>query len=613
MGAPESPRKRTAILVVHGMGSQRPLDMARGVADAVWLEGDDSGQGERRTWTHPEQTGSDIDLPVITTNFIRGTAKRTDFHESYWAHLMSETRAVAVLLWLFELAKMGPLLKPSVKALYWGAVIFLNLLVLSVSLLAIQLVVQFIDRVAGLSLTPKSIVGDFRSLVFVLLLTIIVAAVFSLGASLLKRAFKLATWSSLIAAATLIVFAIAVQDGLGTPADMVSTTERLTNLLLPILVAALIIKSVMGWWGLVGLGFTLVLSAGALLLVLLFFNPGLPNAADFVLAIQKGWLPWSITSYWSSIAACLFIALYFALYAIFLQPYLGDAARYFRNSPGNVAVRREIRKQSVDTLEALHLSGLYDRIVVVSHSLGTVVAYDMLRAYYSRIRNVLPDPATLGPPFAAVDQGDLTNAQAREQGREIVKQIATAVDQARQRIAAENPQPGDKELRAWLVTDFVTMGSPLTHALYLMCRGHTREELAADLERRTRERQFPTCPPRSLYGDGRLTYENPNNHRRYFHHGGQFALTRWTNLYFPVSQVFWGDAIGGEVGPVFGDPDSQSHIAEVKVYTNAKQRDDFFAHVRYWDIDQPEGVKAPHIVALQNAIDLADTGAANAL
>jgi pimeloyl-ACP methyl ester carboxylesterase len=613
MSTPVSPRKRTAVLVVHGMGSQRPLDMARGVADAVWLEGDHSGQGERRTWTHPEQTGSDIDLQVITTNFLHGTDKRTDFHESYWAHLMSETRAVAVLLWLFELAKMGPLLKPSIKALYWGAVIFLTLLVLSVSLLAIQFIVQFIDRVAGLSQTPESIVGDFRSLIYVFMLTIVVAAGFSLFASLYKRAFKLSTWSFLIAAVALIVFAIAVHDDIGTASDKVSTTERLTNLLLPILVAALVIKSVMGWWGLAGLGITLVLSAGAMELVLYLFNRRLANAADFVMAIEHGWLPWSITSYWSSVAACLFIALYLALYAIFLQPYLGDAARYFRNSPGNVAVRREIRKQAVDTLEALHLSGFYDRIIVVAHSLGTVVAYDMLRAYYSRVRNALPDPATLGPALEAVDRGGLTKIEARKQGREIVKHIAKLVEEARLRIAKKTPQPDDEELRAWLVTDFVTMGGPLTHALYLMCRGNTPEQLDADLERRTRERQFPTCPPRSLYGDGRLTFENPNDHRRYFHHGGQFALTRWTNLYFPVSQVFWGDAIGGEVDPVFGDPDSQSDIAEVKVYTNAEQRDDFFAHVLYWDIDQPEGVKAPHIVALQNAIDLADTGTANAL
>jgi hypothetical protein len=30
---------------------------------------------------------------------------------------MSETRAVAVLLWLFELARLGPRLKPSIKGL----------------------------------------------------------------------------------------------------------------------------------------------------------------------------------------------------------------------------------------------------------------------------------------------------------------------------------------------------------------------------------------------------------------------------------------------------------------------------------------------------------------
>src|SRR5689334_5649361 len=93
-----SSEKRTAVLVVHGMGSQRPLDTVRGVVNSVWLRGDTSGTGERRIWTHPERSGvDDIDLPVITTNFLKGSRRRFDFHELYWAHLMSETRAVAVL------------------------------------------------------------------------------------------------------------------------------------------------------------------------------------------------------------------------------------------------------------------------------------------------------------------------------------------------------------------------------------------------------------------------------------------------------------------------------------------------------------------------------------
>jgi hypothetical protein len=140
----------------------------------------------------------------------------------------------------------------------------------------------------------------------------------------------------------------------------------------------------------------------------------------------------------------------------------------------------------------------------------------------------------------------LEKSAAREKGREIIGQMAQIVDDARQRIAARNPQPGDSDLRAWLVTDFVTLGSPLTHALYLMCRGKDEAELRMDFDRRTREREFPTCPPRMVDGDLRLTFKNPQSHMRTFHHGGQFALTRWTNLYFPVSQLLWGDAMAGD-------------------------------------------------------------------
>jgi hypothetical protein len=62
MVKPTTKVKRTAVLLVHGMGSQRPLETARGVVDAVWLKGNQSGTGERRIWTHPEMSGVDIGL-----------------------------------------------------------------------------------------------------------------------------------------------------------------------------------------------------------------------------------------------------------------------------------------------------------------------------------------------------------------------------------------------------------------------------------------------------------------------------------------------------------------------------------------------------------------------
>jgi hypothetical protein len=563
-------RKRTAVLVVHGMGSQRPLDTVRGVVDAVWLEGNTSGTGTRRIWTHPEKSGvDDIDLSVITTNFVpRADHRVIDFHELYWAHLMSETRATAVLLWLFELARMGPRLKPSINALYWGALIFLSLLILSVSLLSVQIIVQFsklVARSSGYLLFDH----DLHSLIYVIFVSISVTAAFAFLAAAWNRATRLAAIFLGTAVVFVSLFALESYNE--------KAAEILTNLFLPTIIAVMLIKATMNWWGLLGFLIVIVISAIAGCLAWLYFGYGV---------VEGGRMPWSITSFWSSIAAFYFIGLYLFFYASFLQPYLGDAARYFRNSPANVAVRREIRRQAVSTLQTLHLSGDYDRIIIVAHSLGTVVAYDMLRAYYSRINEALPDPSLLGEHFDAVDRGTVERPAARKMGRQIIGFIATAVADAKQRIVKGNPLPNDENLRAWLVTDFVTLGCPLTHALYLMCRGKNEDELRADFDRRTREREFPICPPRMLDSDYRLTFVNPNTHKRVFHHGGQFALTRWTNLYFPAVQLLWGDAIGGQVRSLFGE-----NVSDWPVSTNSSSKDSFFAHVLYWDL--AKGTAAP--------------------
>lgn len=143
------PKRRTAVLVVHGMGSQRVLDTVRGVVNAVWLDTDgEPGEDDQRYWLHPERKHNDLDLSVITTSDVPGTAdhRSVDFHELYWAHLMSETRAVAVLLWLFELVRKGPRLKPGMRALWWGVTIFLCLLVQSVVLLVLHGILLFLGN-----------------------------------------------------------------------------------------------------------------------------------------------------------------------------------------------------------------------------------------------------------------------------------------------------------------------------------------------------------------------------------------------------------------------------------------------------------------------------------
>src|SRR6185437_2525778 len=183
-----------------------------------------------------------------------------------------------------------------------------------------------------------------------------------------------------------------------------------------------------------------------------------------------------------------------------LTPYLGDAARYFRNSPANVAVRRAIRKDAVDTLDSLHASGFYDRIVVVAHSLGCVVAYDMLRAYYSRICDSIPVTDSLEPEFSRIDGGKLDIVQLRKDARVLVRKMAAS--QAKPKTLERGRASRRQGPHVWLVTDFVSLGNALTHAHYLMCDGFAQTQLDKDFKRRVDEREFPTCPPTKGGTDG---------------------------------------------------------------------------------------------------------------
>jgi hypothetical protein len=64
------------------------------------------------------------------------------------------------------------------------------------------------------------------------------------------------------------------------------------------------------------------------------------------------------------------------------------------------------------------------------------------------------------------------------------------------------------------------------------------------------------------------------------------------------------------VGSLFGDG-PKTNVVDLAVYTNLSKQNTFFAHVLYWDTKH--GRDAPHILALRDAIDLADTGVTNAL
>ncbi|MBA2399348.1 MAG: hypothetical protein H0V72_11715 [Bradyrhizobium sp.] len=611
---PAHGRKRTAILVVHGIGSQRALETVRGVIRGVWLDDKNPADKGKRIWSHPVKDGADIDLTVMTTNRVPDSkdGRHVDFHELYWAHLMSETKAVAVLLWLYELVRKGPIMKLGMNGLWWATAIFLCLMNLSLAVLALQGILLFSQHSAQIML-----VAPFVLLIASLLASLVVALKWGAVRIIKLLAIALAGGAALSAVYVWVGEKFpGIAASAGNP-GIPDGAELFTLIALPTLIALIATLLIMGRQGLRAFWRAIFISLvlfGIFIVADRHWHP----ESDFVLTVIKAWL-WALNSPWSVAAASAVIGLYLIVNAAFLQSYLGDAARYFRNSPGNVAVRRAIRKEAVDTLDRLHTSSQYDRIVVVAHSLGTVVAYDMLRAYFSRISGDLPPAAQLGQDFADIDGAawqpeDKTPSIAerkmlRTKARATIANIATAT------ISQSQDGPQHK---AWLITDFVTLGSALTHAYFLMCTGkpaadlkaegraNTENDLKEDFARRVEEREFPTCPPKRLDRDGLLTFNNPKTYGRQVHNGALFGLTRWSNIYFPRRQLFWGDAIGGALSPIFG-----SHILDLEVSTKKAGGDDFFTHTAYWDVRrEPDTHEAPHIVALRKAVDLADTGAA---
>jgi hypothetical protein len=154
----------------------------------------------------------------------------------------------------------------------------------------------------------------------------------------------------------------------------------------------------------------------------------------------------------------------------------------------------------------------------------------------------------------------------------------------------------------WLITDFITLGSPLTHAGMLLAKD------AGDLRERQMQRELPTNPP-ITEKDGSddifsykswtdYTYGRSKKFKPWvIHHAGLFAFTRWTNIYFPAKFGAFGDLVGGPLRPVFGHG-----IKDISVSTGKLMKDhSLAAHSAYWFIEKET---KPHLQLLIDALDL---------
>lgn len=279
-------------------------------------------------------------------------------------------------------------------------------------------------------------------------------------------------------------------------------------------------------------------------------------------------------------SATIFLLLTFFILQIF--SYLSFAGRYLSAAPSNVDIRQKIRKKGVQFLRKLHESKKYSRIILVGHSLGSVIAYDLLKFLWTDYYLECYDHTNV-PQIQLKSLQQLIQNGINETNIEAYQKTQSLLWQEQRKLG--NP---------WLISDLITLGSPLAHAAYLLANS------AEDLKDRQAERELPTCPP--LLEDGRFLFtsytgENAIPYPKRLHHAALFGPTKWTNLYFK------GDLIGGALAPIFGNG-----ILDIPVI--AKNNIGTYlptSHLKYWQILKKEHPRNHHpfsTYVLRKVLDL---------
>src|SRR5262249_1376115 len=102
----------------------------------------------------------------------------------------------------------------------------------------------------------------------------------------------------------------------------------------------------------------------------------------------------SLSAVWKVLVGLLLPAV-FKVFQPMLLGWVGDAARYCGRSPDNPIERQQIRAEGIKLLDRLHTqldskkNLEYERIVLVGHSLGSVIAYDLLTNYWTSVNTKL--------------------------------------------------------------------------------------------------------------------------------------------------------------------------------------------------------------------------------
>ena len=147
----------------------------------------------------------------------------------------------------------------------------------------------------------------------------------------------------------------------------------------------------------------------------------------------------------------------------------GRVVRYTRADPDNIAARAAVRDRGLKLLRALHKGSHYKRIVIVAHSLGTMLAHDLLSYFWTEreaARTIREGTAEFRA-LAELEHAAAALAESIEPAR--LNEYFVLQRRLRQ-LLANRPMPADTNEPdpRWLIRDLVMFGSPLTHAEFLM-------------------------------------------------------------------------------------------------------------------------------------------------
>jgi hypothetical protein len=333
-------------------------------------------------------------------------------------------------------------------------------------------------------------------------------------------------------------------------------------------------------------------------------------------------LPWP-GGWWHVVFAIAAVAVGYILKR-FISPYLGDVARYVRADPRNIAMRHAIRERGLKLLQDLHDTKSYERIIIVAHSLGAIIAYDLVSFFWATRRDALTvreDDDAVFQKLRAVETAAHSLAAATEEDRVKLMQAYREAQRKLRLAMRSGGEDGTGRLREpkeeWLISDLVTLGSTLAHASFLLARDadDLRDKIARWLfptnwpqfqviqtEQKRKIDDRPEPPPASVLGppEGLFSYFAGPPKTWSLHHAAPFAAVRWTNIYDTHRPVLRGDIISGPVAPVFGAGIRDIDLKDLRGQSRV------FSHTLYWALPTGGGSMA-HIEALRKAIDLQDT------